>query len=256
MSQVFHRLSGHTTIRESPLKYLIPGWGPGRGPVFRRPFPPRAPRFQPGLLATSDDAFTNPRLCPCCGEVMVVVSYNEFETAWYCPLCQAESESGLSAEPPRKAPMRYLLLAIYFGAGLGTLLVASAQTIPVVPSNFSVPPQYGYPFGFQPDAVPPAINSVKQGSTDVLVPTPVVMKQTTDMAFTVNVSDNLGTVSAALFIDGHQVGFAATYNSQLPATFNVHYVDRTMGSGPHDFRLIVYDAAGNHAERSWTMTKP
>jgi predicted RNA-binding Zn-ribbon protein involved in translation (DUF1610 family) len=101
MLQVFHRCPDEPTIRESPLKYLILGWGPGRGPVCRHRFPPRARCFRPGALAAADGVSGSLPLCPHCGEVMAVVSYNEFETSLECPACGTEVAIGFNAERAR-----------------------------------------------------------------------------------------------------------------------------------------------------------
>lgn len=73
------------------------------------------------------------------------------------------------------------------------------------------------------------------------------------LAFTVTATDNVGVVSGTVEVDGKLATPFGNGIDVLPGQFYVRWNAKSISAGDHAFRLTVWDAAGNPAERTWMM---
>ncbi len=107
-----------------------------------------------------------------------------------------------------------------------------------------------------PDKTPPIITSVVySNSVSVLANTSKILGTANGVPLTVVAADDVGVRNASLFVDGVLVTSTSSAPDILPLLFYLRWNARAVSSGTHTFRLIVYDAAGNSAEKLWTMTR-
>ncbi len=104
------------------------------------------------------------------------------------------------------------------------------------------------------DATPPVISSViYSGGADVLGG--AVKIPANGVPFTVTASDNVGVMSAKLFIDGEE-GPKDGGAHLLPSPFFLRWnAPVSLALGVHNFRLVVWDGSGNFATKTWTMIR-
>lgn len=109
------------------------------------------------------------------------------------------------------------------------------------------------PFPFPSDVTPPVIHSVKWKTSDAIAAL-LAMGTGNDWIFTVNASDNTSVVSALLSSDGKPLAWQGSQNA-LPATFTIHFAEKSLAAGSHEFILRVFDGQGNLAESRWRMNR-
>lgn len=106
------------------------------------------------------------------------------------------------------------------------------------------------------DTQPPVILSVNySGGGSVLGNTAKIQANAFGVPFTVTVSDNVGVVYTKLYVDGQLGPEEHAYGGSFGAYYYIRWNASSVGPGRHTFRLVIQDAAGNQAERSWSMSK-
>jgi len=75
------------------------------------------------------------------------------------------------------------------------------------------------------------------------------------LPITITAADSVGVVGGRLDVDGKLGTPFGNGSDVLPSTFYVRWNARTIAPGLHNFKLTVWDAAQNKAEKTWTMTK-
>jgi len=108
------------------------------------------------------------------------------------------------------------------------------------------------PFG-STDTTVPVISAVTvSGSGSVLSNIGRIVATSNGAPFTITAADNVAITSASLYVDG-KIATATADPFGLPGIFYIRWNAKLVTPGKHSFALLVWDAAGNVAERGWTM---
>lgn len=106
------------------------------------------------------------------------------------------------------------------------------------------------------DTVSPVIVGVTNSANLSLLTNTVGINPTLNgLPVTVSAGDNVGIRDASLYVDGNLVTMTSSVNDVLPAVFYLRWNARAISPGIHAFKLSVWDAAGNVAEKNWTMVR-
>lgn len=106
------------------------------------------------------------------------------------------------------------------------------------------------------DTMNPVIVSITNSAgVDVTSGTVKLLDANHGLPITVTANDNVGVVAGKLEVDGTMATPFGNGLDVLPNSFFVRWNSKTVTVGPHTFRLSVYDAAGNAAVKTWSMTK-
>ena len=108
------------------------------------------------------------------------------------------------------------------------------------------------PIGNGDTTVPVIASVIVSGSGSVLTNIGRIVATSNGVPFTVSAADNVGITSASLYVDG-KIATAVADPQGLPGLFYLRWNAKTVTPGKHMFSLVVWDAAGNVAERGWSM---
>lgn len=106
------------------------------------------------------------------------------------------------------------------------------------------------------DTSKPTIASViYSGGSSVLTNSVAIPATTNGVPFTVSAGDNVGVTIAKLYVDGKQGPQEGDGVTPLPSIFYLRWNASPVAPGVHQFKLVVWDAARNSDEKSWSMTR-
>ncbi len=106
------------------------------------------------------------------------------------------------------------------------------------------------------DTEAPVIVSVVSSAGSVNVLPGGVRIPANGVPFTIVATDNVGVLAAKLYVDGIQGPGDGGGNALLPELFYLRWnAPANLAAGVHNFRLIVWDASGNLAARTWSMVR-
>lgn len=106
------------------------------------------------------------------------------------------------------------------------------------------------------DTTIPVITSVVNSSAVSLLTNAVKISPTGfGLPVTIGAGDDVGIVSAALYVDNVRKTTTGDGVEALPVTFYMRWNARDVPVGNHFFKVVVWDAGGNSAEKTWTMIR-
>lgn len=106
------------------------------------------------------------------------------------------------------------------------------------------------------DVTPPVISSVVYSNGgNVLNGDVKIVASLNGMPFTITAIDGVGVQYWSLYVDGYLATSGAGGNDILPSAFYVRWNAKTVSLGAHLFKLVVFDAAGNSAQKTWSMIR-
>lgn len=102
------------------------------------------------------------------------------------------------------------------------------------------------------DVTPPVITNVFSGAASVFTNNVVISPTAYGVPFSISAGDDVRIVSASLFVDD-KVAIAIADDDGYNNLFYMRWNARASKPGVHNFKLVVWDKAGNLAEKTWTM---
>jgi len=104
------------------------------------------------------------------------------------------------------------------------------------------------------DKTAPVISSVMVGLVNVLGNAGKILPASNGAPFSISAGDDVAITHAGLFVDGNPVpAVTAADIGGLTSLFYLRWNARVVAPGSHALRLVVWDAAGNPAEKNWVM---